>query len=157
MARPKSTKPKPGNPPFTVKLRGASIDDLRALNRRYAKAVREHIEHLRKRGCGAAGYRLSGSPPWNHLCSTHIGPYRVIVAFPSENEVVVLKVARHDDRTDPYREIAEEVGLELSTEPRTKPSCCDGDVAPLDPDFVDRYEAAFSRLTQRERKARAHR
>lgn len=70
MARKKPT-PKP--PAFVVKLRGAAPDDLRALNGKMAKAVKDHINDLRRRGCAAAGYRLSGPPPWNKICSTHLG------------------------------------------------------------------------------------
>jgi hypothetical protein len=49
----------------------------------------------------------------------------VIVAFPTAVEVAILKIAPHDPGNDPYRELAEELGVPLSTAPRTKPPCCD--------------------------------
>lgn len=49
--------------------------------------------------------------PSPKLCSKHIGPSRVIVSFPSGFEVAIVKVVRHDDNTDPYVELATEMGL----------------------------------------------
>ena len=149
-------KPKPKPPAFVVKLRGAAPDDLRALNGKIAKAVKDHINDLRRRGCAAAGYRLSGPPPWNKICSTHLGSYRVLVAFPSDTEVVVLKVAPHDDNTDPYAEIAHEFGIAVSAAERTKPACCDPDGDHVSAEVVDQYDVAFDRMTRRERRARGH-
>jgi hypothetical protein len=58
-------------------------------------------------------------------------------------EVAILKIGPHDPANDPYREVADELGVPVSTAPRTKPPCCDpaGD-PPLDPQVVEQLEAA---------------
>jgi len=59
---------------------------------------------------------------------------------------------------DPYREIAQELGISVSAEPRTKPPCCEpaGD-PPVDAELVAKVEGAFATLTQRERRQRSRR
>lgn len=100
--------------------------------------VRDHLKRLRQEGCRAAGYALSGDPPWPHICSKHIDGWRVLVAFPADNEVAVLKIERHDDSTDPYRNLAIDLGIAVSTAERTKPPCCDYDgSAPVDASILD--------------------
>ncbi len=69
--------------------------------------------------------------------------------FPSETEVAIVKVAPHSDTSDPYRELAAELGVPVSTGPRTKPPCCgpDGE-ASVDPYLVALIEDAFLRVTR---------
>ena len=82
----------------------------------------------------------------------------MIVAFPTAVEVAILKIAPHDPANDPYREIAEELGVLLSTAPRTKPPCCDpaGD-PPVDQRIMEQLDVAFRRLTRREQQERSRR
>lgn len=101
---------------------------------------------------------MSGPPPWPHLCAVHFDGWRVVLAFPAEDEVAIVKIARHDASSDPHREIADDLGLPVSTEPRTKPPCCDPDGEPLvDPQLVENMQAAFAALSQRERRQRSRR
>lgn len=88
-------------PRFDVRHRGASTDDLKAVEKKWQPEVKRHLEDLARRGCAAAGYALSGPPPWPALCSTNVGPYRIIVSFPPDHVVAIMKVAKHDERTDP--------------------------------------------------------
>jgi hypothetical protein len=81
-----------------------------------------------------------------------------VVAFPADDEVAIIKIARHDAASDPYREIADDLGLAASTEPRTKPPCCDPEgEPPVDAQLVDDVQTAFAALTQRERRERSRR
>ena len=116
------------------------------------------LERLADEGCKAADYALSGPPPWPHLCAVHFDGWRVVIAFPTEDEVAIIKIARHNTASDPYREIADDLGLPASTEPRTKPPCCDPEgEPPVDAQLVEEVHAAFAALTQRERRQRSRR
>lgn len=69
-----------------------------------------------------------------------------------------MKIAPHEAHRDPYREIAEELGVPISTAPRTKPPCCDPDgEPPVDAQLVADLQAAFDALTRRERRRRSRR
>lgn len=59
---------------------------------------------------------------------------------------------------DGYRALAEELGLSVSTEERTKPPCCgpDGE-PPIDPQLIEDTDAAFKVMTRRERRSRSRR
>ena len=138
-------------PPFTLRRCGSSTNDLKAVETKWQPALKQHLRDLAKRGCEAAGYALSGPPPWNAMCSTHIGPYRVIICFPAQDVVAIFKVAKHDDHTDPYAELAAEIGLAISTEPRTKPACCDG-APPVDENLGDSADRHAAQLTRSQRK-----
>jgi hypothetical protein len=82
----------------------------------------------------------------------------VVVAFPAEDEATIIKIARHDAASDPYREIADDLGLPVSAEPRTKPPCCNPEgEPPVDPQIVEDVQVAFAGLTQRERRQRSRR
>lgn len=103
----------------------------------------------------AADYALSGDPPWPHLCAVHFDDWRVIVAFPILDEVVTLKIGPHNPTNDPYKEIADELGVPVSTVERTKPPCCDPEgEPPVDSAVVEQLESAFSRLTRRQQRER---
>jgi hypothetical protein len=125
---------------------------------RPTRQVMEILERLAREGCRAADYALSGAPPWPHLCAVHFDGWRVVVAFPTDDEVAIVKIARHDPSTDPYREIAEDLGIPVSIEPRTKPPCREPDgEPPVDPELVENVQAAFTALTQREQRQRSRR
>lgn len=155
MARKRS---KSSSPRFRLSRVGSALEDAKQVPVVLRAKMTTAIERLANEGCRAADYALSGPSPWPHLCAVHIDGWRIIVAFPAEDEVTLVKIARHDVNTDPYREIAEDLGVPISTEPRTKPPCCDpvGE-PPLDPQLVAAFEAAFSSLTRRERRARSRR
>jgi hypothetical protein len=99
-------------------------------------------------GCRVAGYSLSGDTPWPKLCSKHIGEdWRVVVAFQADDSIVIIKIALHDDKRDPYAEIAVELNVPISTAERTKPPCCEDGVPPmLDQEVLDTLSQAFRNL-----------
>ena len=145
-------------PKFTVSRFGSADADAKNVPAKLRPALVGIIERLAREGCRAADYALSGDPPWPHLCAVHFDGWRVIVAFPTAGEVAILKIAPHDAANDPYREIAEELGVPVSTAPRTKPPCCDpAREPPVDQTILDQLDAAFGRLTRREQRDRSRR
>lgn len=156
---PSKRKKQPAKPPrFTLRFVGSAIEDAKQVPVKLRAQLTRILEQLSKEGCKAAGYALSGPPPWPHLCSVHFDGWRVVVAFPTPEVVAVVKIARHDPRTDPYQELADELGLLPSVEKRTKPPCCRPDgTPPVDPQVVDDIRTAFEGFTRRERRARSRR
>ncbi len=153
----KRKKPPP-KPRFTLSFVGSAIDDAKQVPTKLRPQLKRILARLADEGCRAAGYALSGPPPWPHLCSVHFDGWRVVVAFPTDDEVTVVKIAPHDPHNDPYREIADELGVPVSTEERTKPPCCDPDgEPPIDPQIVEDFTTAFDAMTQRERRERSRR
>ncbi len=156
MPRTKSEAAKP--PRFKLSRVGSALEDAKEVPVVLRAKLTSIVERLAKEGCRAADYALSCPPPWPHLCAIHFAGWRVVVAFPSEDEVTIVKIARHDPSSDPYREIADDLGIAVSTVPRTKPPCCEpnGD-PPVDAELVNNVEAAFAALTQRELRQRSRR
>ena len=66
---------------------------------------------------------------------------------PYINLVAIMKVAKHDAHTDPYVELATDIGLVVPSAPRIKPSCCDGP-PPIDEELADRLDEHFAHLTR---------
>lgn len=132
-----------------TKTRSADVG-LKAVPVLLRASVQDRLRQLAAEGCRAADYALSGDPPWPHLCSIHVDGWRIIVCFPSADEVAVVKVAPHDPVHDPYRELADELGIGVSTAKRTKPPCCDPQgTAPVDAAVVAAVEEGFDRLGAR--------
>ncbi len=153
---PQKRKTKP--PKFTLTRVGSAVGDAKRVPVVLRAKLTAIVERLAREGCRAADYALSGPPPWPHLCAVHFDGWRVVVAFPAQDEVAIMKIAPHDPASDPYREIADELGIPVSTEPRTKPPCCDPDgEPPVDADLVTSVQDAFAALTQRERRLRSRR
>lgn len=125
---------------FNTPLADLQIARLRAKDR---TAYDNFLRELKNQGCVALGYRLTGDVV-EHLCVRHlIRNLRVVVAFMSSDEAVVLLVGPHDDN-DPVRDVYtllyQLAGLEPPEEERTKPSCCgteDGLPPITDQDTVD--------------------
>lgn len=156
MSQRKSKSAKPRK--FKLSRVGSALEDAKHVPVVLRARLTRILERLADEGCRAADYALSGPPPWPHLCAVHFDGWRVVVGFPAEDEVAVIKIARHDAASDPYREIADDLGLPASTEPRTKPPCCDPEgEPPIDPHLIDDLQAAFAALTQRERRERSRR
>lgn len=156
MPRKRSKSAKPSR--FKLSRVGSALEDAKEVPVVLRAKLTSIVERLANEGCRAADYALSGPPPWPHLCAVHFDGWRVVVAFPAEHEVTIVKIARHDRSSDPYREIADDLGIAVSTVPRTKPPCCepDGD-PPVDPELVEDVQVAFAALTQRERRQRSRR
>jgi len=145
-------------PRFKLSRVGSAIEDAEHVPVVLRAKLTAILQRLARQGCRAADYALSGTPPWPHICAAHFDGWRVVLAFPADDEVAILKIAPHDSSADPYRELAEDLGIAVSTEPRRKPACCDPDgEPPVDPDLVASVRDAFAAFSRRERHARSRR
>ncbi len=102
-------------------------------------AVLSVLGELEHQGCHAAGYRLSGET-LDHPCRHLYGNDRMLIMWPSDDQALVVFVARHDRGTaDVYDTLLEALGLEIDDDERTKPPCCDADdgLPPVDEAFAD--------------------
>lgn len=80
----------------------------RTLKARFADTV----EALGAHGCREAGYRLSGEGEWPKLCAVDLGAgYRLVLAFRTAEEIVLLEIGVHDNRSNPYVRVAEILDL----------------------------------------------
>jgi hypothetical protein len=110
---------------------GRAVERLdRQARRRYDSAVAE----LRGRGCAAGGYRLLGASGENYslCCRYFYGQWRMHLAFPDSETVVIVSVAKHTPQSNPH-ELLAEIFPGLSTSGRrrsTKPPCCEDSGAP---------------------------
>jgi hypothetical protein len=116
----------------TIRVFRTTLADqqIRNLRRRDSDSFGAFAEDLRHRGCAALGYRLTGPVPLSALCVKHlIGPLRVVVAFRSAAEALILLVgphARDDPGMDIYTLLYQLMDLSPpDTARRTKPPCCD--------------------------------
>jgi hypothetical protein len=102
----------------------------RQARRRYDSAV----EELRGRGCAAGGYRLLGESGESYplCCRYFYGQWRMHLAFPNAETIVVVSVARHTSESNPHEQLAEIFpGLSAKGRRRsTKPPCCEDSGAP---------------------------
>jgi hypothetical protein len=149
----KTNKP----PRFTLSRVGSALEDAKQVPVVLRAKLTEILEHLASEGCHAADYALSGPPPWPHLCAVHFDGWRVVIAFPSEDEVTIVKIARHDPSSDPYREIAED--LVSPCPPSRGRSRRAANPTANHPSIrsSSNVQAAFAALTQRERRQRSRR
>jgi hypothetical protein len=105
---------------------GHAVDRLdRTARRRYDSAV----EELRGRGCAAGGYRLLGASGENYplCCRYFYGQWRMHLAFPNPETVVIVAVGEHTKQSNPH-ELLAEVFPSLSARGRRrsmKPPCCE--------------------------------
>lgn len=142
-------------PKYKLSYIGSASTDAKAVPAKLRSPIADAISRLAYEGCQAAGYALSGPHPWPGLCSVHVEDWRILVTFPAADEVTVVKIARHAADSDPYAEVAEELGIPASTTPRTKPPCCQPDgEAPVDETIAARIEDAYARLTRKDRRRR---
>lgn len=110
---------------------GRTVDRLdRQTRRRYDSAV----EELRGRGCAAGGYRLLGDAGEDYplCCRYFYGQWRMHLAFPDADTVVIVSVAQHTADSNPHEALAEVFpGLSATGRRRSaKPPCCDDSGAP---------------------------
>jgi hypothetical protein len=124
-----------------------AVDQLdRQARRRYDSAV----EELRGRGCAAGGYRLLGHSGENYAlcCRYFYGQWRMHLAFPNADTVVIVSVAKHTPGSNPHEALAEIFpGLSATGRRRSdKPPCCEdsGTPPPMSEDARAVLEDVFS-------------
>jgi hypothetical protein len=133
---------------FDVWRTDIAEDSIHGLRADVRSAVEQIEEELAYEGCRAAGYRLTGHPV-HHLCARHIKglrqPWRVLIGFPTLEEIAILLVERHDRIRNVYLRVYEVLGVQEPSGERTKPPCCDqAGAPPLDSALVRVFETAVS-------------
>jgi hypothetical protein len=141
-------------PRFEVWATPIGERQLRGLRGATRERARRAMDDLERSGCEAADYRLEGEEV-KRLCVIGLGrDWRMIVAFPAEDEVAVILVGRHIERRpaiDVYRQLYHNVGIELPTvtERRGHPPCCPEGQPAVDRELVDRFIARERELRRR--------
>lgn len=134
---------------FDVWWTPTAVVSAKKLDKVIADAVDRVQAELERAGCAAADYRLTGDV-LDRICVIKLPyDYRMLVTFPSEQEVTVLLVGRHvrNPALDVYTRLYRALGLEAPTSERTKPPCCEGeDEPPIDDVLVDRFRDRVKRL-----------
>lgn len=99
------------------------------------------VADIRRRGCAAAGVRLTG-PTISNVCRLDLyAAWRLLTAFETPDRCILLLVAEHTRSENPYRLLYSILGISEPKEPRTKPTCCDPEgQPPIDPDLIERFE-----------------
>lgn len=131
--------------------------DLKSLRGKIDVAAKKAVQELKASGCRAAHYRLSGTAV-GHICVAVLPrDWRMMIAFPGANEVVVLLVGQHHENspeTSVYQRLYNYLGIAMPSAERFKPACCDDGVPPVDPELVDRF-IEQSKVVERDRRRQA--
>jgi hypothetical protein len=64
------------------------------------------------------------------------GAWRQLTVFEAPDRWVLLLIVVHTRSANPYRPPYVALGIGEPEEPQTKPSCCDAEEPPIDPDLV---------------------
>lgn len=131
-------------------------EDLKALRGEHARAAKEARARLERRGCAAAGYRLSGAAV-ERICSLKLRDnWRMLVFFPAEDEVAILLVGPHDRENpglDVYTRLYELLSIEVPDEEHRRPPCCADGQPPVDAELLDGVIDRTRELTRERRRA----
>lgn len=136
-------------PAFEVSFTPIGRADYHDLRADLKRDVDDAIAALERGGCAAAHYRLAGSgSDVGHICVIHLlRDWRLILAFPSANEVVVLLVGRHlRGARSVYERLYRIAGADAPAGERDKPPCCEDGNPPVNPELVSRIVASAKRL-----------
>jgi hypothetical protein len=116
------------------------------------------VADIRRRGCAAAGVRLTGTAV-SSVCRLDLyAVWRLLTAFETPDRCILLLVAEHTRSENPYRLLYNLLGISEPDEPRTKPTCCDaGGQPPVNPDLIARFEQDARRLARGLSRSRAGR
>ena len=104
-------------------------------------------DDIHRRGCAAAGVRLTGAG-LSAICRLDLyGAWRLLTVFEAADRCVLLLVAEHTRSENPYRLIYAALGISEPGGPRTKPACCDPEgQPPVDADLASRLEEGLAEL-----------
>ena len=105
------------------------------------------VDDIRRRGCAAAGVRLTGEG-LSGICRLDLyGVWRLLTVFEKPDRCIMLLVAEHTRSANPYELLYAALGIDEPDLPRTKPECCDpGGQPPIEPDLVARFEKGLRSL-----------
>ncbi|MGH8777363.1 MAG: hypothetical protein ACRDWI_20250 [Jiangellaceae bacterium] len=105
----------------------------------------------------AARLRATDSRATSSSTSRHLyGDDRLLTVWPEDDRVVIVLVGPHSGTTaDLYDKLLGALGIDMPTDEREKPSCCDEEGAP--PVYVDAAEAIADAVESRARRARRRR
>lgn len=103
------------------------------------------VPRLREQGCRAATYRLSGPGEWPRYCVYRFAArsYRLVMEFPTPDEISLLVLMPHDNHSDPAAWLVERYGLPPVEDLRAwrtmrNPECCaDSAAPPLPPEAAE--------------------
>ena len=107
------------------------------------------VADIRRRGCAAAGVRLTGTS-LSAICRLDLyGAWRLLTVFEAPDRCISLLVAEHTRSANPYQMLYAALGINEPDQPRTKPTCCDAEgQPPIDPDLVARFERGLRDLNR---------
>lgn len=149
-------------PSFEVWTTAIAEAQLRGLRGETRKNAKKAMDRLEQRGCEAADYHLEGDEV-ERFCVIDLGrDWRMVVAFPEDDEVTVVLVGQHIERhpeIDVYRRLYESLDIKVPTISQRKghPPCCPTGKAPVDRDLVDQFIARQRELSRRKRSQRRRR
>jgi hypothetical protein len=143
---------------FSVSITPTGRRSVDALRGKVLRSFDNAVERLASEGCKAGDYRLTGEVI-EHICSVQLyGRHRALVCFPDEESIVVLLVGEHlhdNPEADIYRSLYRLLELPEPSTKRTKPPCCDeAEMAPVDPELLDLFQAGARTLTSRLRRSK---
>jgi hypothetical protein len=156
-----------GRARFDVWPTQVAAQDLGLLRSSVEEAALQAIKEFERNGCLAADHRLEGPAPVERICVRRLPRnYRMLVAFPSQEEVVILLTGPRQSRRprkarsressfsqlDVYERLYKSIGLDVPVERGRKPLCCDDGRAPVDPQLVDRFIERSRQLARDERR-----
>jgi hypothetical protein len=129
-----------------TRLAAKQIDQLRGKPRASFLLA---VDDIRRRGCAAAGVRLTGTG-LSAICRLDLyGAWRLLTAFEAADRCILLLVAEHTRTENPYHLIYDALDIGEPAEPRTKPSCCDpAGEPPVDADLAARLETGLADLAR---------
>lgn len=143
---------------FEVWRTPIGAEDLDLLPARARRLAEQRMREMESQGCRAAGYRLQGAGV-DHICAVWLTRnHRLVVGFPSAQEVVVLLAGPHDDERaelDVYRTLYDVLGISdyPTGDPLHEQDCCeDAVLPPVDGELVDRFVAGARALRGRRRR-----
>jgi hypothetical protein len=107
------------------------------------------VADIRRRGCAAAGVRLTG-PELSAICRLDLhGAWRLLTVFEAPDRCILLLVAEHTRSANPYQMLYAALGIDEPDQPRIKPACCDSEgQPPIDPDLAARFERGLRDLNR---------
>jgi hypothetical protein len=148
---------KASEPAFDVWPTPVAAEDLKQLRGPHAEAAKQARRALERSGCAAAHYRLSGANV-EHICVLKLRDnWRMLVFFPSPEEVAILLVGPHERENpelDAYRRLYALLGVDVPDDEHRRPPCCEKGEAPIDPDLLERITDRARELARSQRRLR---